>query len=708
MSGERYFAVRGAALGPNTATLLSIGLCMLLLAAGGFVTPVRAQERSLLDWDKWLNAEVVHIISAREREIFLQLKTEEQRERFAERFWQVRDPTPGTERNEYREEIDKRIKYADKMFRNGPGRGALTDRGRIYITLGPPRSVQTFPSGANTYPMELWFYQVSPSTGLPPFFYLIFFTRFGAGDYVLYNPVMDGPDSLLALRSPTMPASEALQEIDSELARAAYNYIPSGGGLYQERPSLSNLMLLAKLDQVKEMGIDPTYAERILLGEEVVTTEYTFGGSVPANVLFPSVDDFGRCFLDFAFQVEPEEIKLARYEDRIYGVFKVEYRIAAPDGLTVYSETDSAEFGFSPEEFEAARSKPLLYEKRIPCIPGAYNIDISLKNEVSKELFLFSKKVVVPGPRVDQFGASDILLARSLEKIERYDAAVVRPLQFADILLRADLGRGFSPGSQLTLYCLLFHPPQQPGEAPVAIKINYGILDATGAEILGGAQTIPLSAFSQNGLFHLFVRRALDRLGPGAYTVVLKIDAGAEGASLVRSAEFTVAPESPPEPTILVAASLKLDEAPVLLSLGRMWQLRGDTAQAEMFFLQALRLDPHNPKIYMATALLYFESSQYEKAVDMLQRMLIESPNDAGALRYLGLSYFQLGEYGKAARFFTRLILQEGESTDSLNMLGKAYYYDGEVDKAVDAWRRSLALDPEQEEIKRLIEEAGK
>lgn len=59
---------------------------------------------------------------------------------FIDLFWARRDPTPGTPRNEFREEFLTRVRYSDAAFAEKRLRGALTDRGQVYILLGPPDS----------------------------------------------------------------------------------------------------------------------------------------------------------------------------------------------------------------------------------------------------------------------------------------------------------------------------------------------------------------------------------------------------------------------------------------------------------------------------------------------------------------------------------------------------------------------------------------
>lgn len=60
-------------------------------------------------YKQWLNEEVQYIITDEERQAFLRLATNEEREQFIEQFWLRRDPTPDTVENEFKEEHYRRI-----------------------------------------------------------------------------------------------------------------------------------------------------------------------------------------------------------------------------------------------------------------------------------------------------------------------------------------------------------------------------------------------------------------------------------------------------------------------------------------------------------------------------------------------------------------------------------------------------------------------
>lgn len=66
----------------------------------------------------------------------------EERDRVMADFWKARDKTPETEENEFREEFEQRVAFADVAFDSATQRGSLTDRGRVFTVLGEPARVR--------------------------------------------------------------------------------------------------------------------------------------------------------------------------------------------------------------------------------------------------------------------------------------------------------------------------------------------------------------------------------------------------------------------------------------------------------------------------------------------------------------------------------------------------------------------------------------
>src|SRR5262249_24528648 len=86
---------------------------------------------------------------------------------FIEQFWLRRDPTPGTSQNEMQEEHYRRIAHANDHFTSRSGvAGWRTDRGRIYVSSGPPNEIDEHPTGADGGPpFEVWRYRFIPGMG---------------------------------------------------------------------------------------------------------------------------------------------------------------------------------------------------------------------------------------------------------------------------------------------------------------------------------------------------------------------------------------------------------------------------------------------------------------------------------------------------------------------------------------------------------------
>ncbi len=85
------------------------------------------------------------IMTREEKNIFHHLPDADSRKGFIQDFWSKRDSDPDTEENEFKEEFFARIEYANQHFKGEGPPGWKTDRGRIYIYLGPPdRTDETF------------------------------------------------------------------------------------------------------------------------------------------------------------------------------------------------------------------------------------------------------------------------------------------------------------------------------------------------------------------------------------------------------------------------------------------------------------------------------------------------------------------------------------------------------------------------------------
>jgi GWxTD domain-containing protein len=131
-------------------------LATLMCSAGRAQTPAGQLPADWFDGDEW-HLQVSYIITPDELTRYRGLTTTQARDSFIAAFWQGRDPSPATAANEFRDEFMRRVDYANSHFvdpNNVPHPGVESDRGRIYVTLGPPDKVERYPSGAH----EIWRY----------------------------------------------------------------------------------------------------------------------------------------------------------------------------------------------------------------------------------------------------------------------------------------------------------------------------------------------------------------------------------------------------------------------------------------------------------------------------------------------------------------------------------------------------------------------
>lgn len=185
--------------------LLSLAVALLLHSACAshriLKPPLDSNSQKFLDL-------IRYIITSQEERIFREMPPEDRGE-FITDFWARRDPDSSTPENEFRSQYYTRLAVADKTFRAGIP-GWMTDRGRIYILLGPPTDVikksmgdpstefkkdlrelssNLLEEGTFTErPTEIWIYNQYPDYFSGPL-RLVFVDYDGNGDYKLTTDV---------------------------------------------------------------------------------------------------------------------------------------------------------------------------------------------------------------------------------------------------------------------------------------------------------------------------------------------------------------------------------------------------------------------------------------------------------------------------------------------------------------------------------------
>ncbi|MFL6247626.1 MAG: GWxTD domain-containing protein [Thermoanaerobaculia bacterium] len=90
---------------------------------------------------EWGNGPAQWIMTAEEQRAWRNVDNDADAVKFIDLFWARRDPSPDTPVNEFKREFESRVAYSDKAFGEKRKRGAMTDRGRVYITMGAPTTM---------------------------------------------------------------------------------------------------------------------------------------------------------------------------------------------------------------------------------------------------------------------------------------------------------------------------------------------------------------------------------------------------------------------------------------------------------------------------------------------------------------------------------------------------------------------------------------
>ena len=119
-----------------TSRILIAAFAVAVVAVAAFAQPSAKYADFGKGPEQW-------IMTPQEQASWKQVKTDAEAQAFIDLFWARRDPTPGTPINEYRDNFDAAVKYADEHFGEGRRRGSLTDRGRVLVLLGAPTRVES-------------------------------------------------------------------------------------------------------------------------------------------------------------------------------------------------------------------------------------------------------------------------------------------------------------------------------------------------------------------------------------------------------------------------------------------------------------------------------------------------------------------------------------------------------------------------------------
>src|SRR5215467_4075037 len=402
-------------------------LGMLAVVLFCFQQPALGQKKQKLDknYREWLERDVAYIITKDERELFLRLTANEARDKFIEDFWEIRNPNPGSPGNSYKDEIYQRIAFADARFGIGSGvEGWRTDRGRTYITLGPPQQKQVLRNSANLYPIEIWFYG-GTNPALPPFFYVMFYQREGSGDYRFYSPYMDGPDKLATGVEAINSRAAALKVIrvsaGPEVAHIALTLLPDEP--VDESTGTVSLESDVLLNSIKNLANLPINRDEILRRralKESVSSRLLLEGRNLDIVTFPARDSRGLTRLDYAIRLHhPKDLSMTMESDGRY-TYAVEVRVAVlgKDNQPIFTQEKRLADSISKARFDAVKDKVFGYEGTLPLPPGKYHLDFQFTDWSKKASYRTTRELEVPAPPKEGLIVSAVLPFSSAENAD--------------------------------------------------------------------------------------------------------------------------------------------------------------------------------------------------------------------------------------------------------------------------------------------------
>lgn len=720
----------------TVACLSATSAAAAMPTAAGTVQDVDLDDWPRLDPEElperhrvWLEEEVRWIITEDERDVFLRLDADEKRERFIEEFWRQRDPTPGTEENEYKELHYERLEYANNRFgRDTPLPGWRTDRGRIHILLGEPRTVSRLPNTQLAYPAELWFYGADPRLGIPPFFYVLFFKDRGVGTYRLYSPVADGPQRLLnpagtsqvqrggtgrlganpgqvggtGLSGQDEAAAEVLRTVDMELAQAAMSLIPGEGGGLSMSPLRSEMLLSQIFDLPNRLMPSAAWTYRVLTG--TAESEVRFETLPLETEAMALLDPSGKPFLHWLARTPGERLNLHSYEDSYYVTFRLNTSVTGEDlSPLVPAEDRTLQADLDEERARRVRAGDLAYMERVPMVPGRYRFGLMMENNVSREFARAEREIEVPAPDPESPGSSPALLVREAEHLgDSHDAfAPQLPFQVGPWVMIPALDGPLPSGGTMFVFRQLYVPASR----SEPLLATYRLVDEEEQVVVETMRRVDASDRNRHGVVDHLQEIDLTGVAPGRYRLVADVEGddrepetlpvrivGAEEAEAERPYYHarTHPPASDPEVVLQRARQLRV--------VGRL-----DEAIAELG--EALQRAPDLEGGLELQVEMLIEAGRFEQVDELLAPRLVERPNDTDLLLQLADVNARLGKHYDAIRYYERARLVGGvETPELLGDLASEYWAEGDVDKARELLEQSLELDPDQPQMRRLLE----
>ncbi len=525
------------------------GFLILISSIGSLAGQTSEEKSSAKYYNKWLNQDVLYIITDDERAVFSKLRTSEEKDQFIEQFWQRRDPTPNQGGNEFREEHYRRIAYANAKFESGIP-GWKTDRGRTYIMFGEPAEIEDHAGGGtyvrpiyegggrtSTYPFQIWRYR--HIDGIGDDVEIEFVDQSWTG---LYRMVMNPweKDMLLYVDG----AGETFFE---RLKMAQRNYRPGlHPGFYSDTSMMARYGLRSKdmpferMLQYYNLQRPPIVKHKDL--QTIVETHVTYN-TLPFRYAATYVyADSERAFVPVTLEVENKELNYRQLQAD--GVYKARVglygAITSLNGKIVAEFEDSIASEYRPEHYLRGMTQRSLYQKTFLVPVGLHKLDLVVKDLSNGNLGTVSTSINIPRRQAQDLAASPLMLARMIQPVESLPDA---PQSFVigDLRVVPSVTRTYKAADPLNVYFQVYNAGRDESQARPKLVTSYTIF--RGDKMI--SQLIDQAGTSVNYASELRVvmarRLSLDGLEPGHYKLNVVVNDAITGQSLSRDATFEIA-----------------------------------------------------------------------------------------------------------------------------------------------------------------------
>jgi GWxTD domain-containing protein len=499
-------------------------------------------------YKQWLNEDVIYIISPEERNAFLQLDTNEEREQFIEQFWLRRSSNPDLPDNDFKEEHYRRIAYTNEHYASGIP-GWKTDRGRMYIMWGPADEVDSHPSGGTydrpmeegggsttTYPWETWRWRYLEGIGENVI--LEFVDPSGSGEYHL---TMDPSEKDALLHVPgaglSLLESMGMASKTDRFTRSDGTNLPTAlGGTPASMDEFNRLELYAKVQkppEVKFKDLEAIVTARIVRDQLKFTWRTDFMKVTNDTVLVP-----------ITIQVSNGQLNFQSKDGIHSATMNVFGRVSTLTGRVVQTFEDPVSKDFPDSLFQQSLKLQSIYQKAVPLRPGLYRLDIVIKDVQSGNVGVVNTRLAVPRYADEKLDASTLILADQLEHVP---AKQIGTGQFVlgSTKVRPRLNSDFTTSDRMGIYLQVYN--LKPDDKTHKSSATFQFTVKKGAEqVLQFKETS--EEMKQTG-DQVTIERwlPLASLAPGKYTIEINANDGISNQSISKTADFTV--RGPLEPT---------------------------------------------------------------------------------------------------------------------------------------------------------------